>query len=278
MLALPLVASQILQRLYHIVDNHFINNLGNQALLIHSIQYNFIMFGQFVGAATATSSLIFWNRSECTGKQGSIFKKHLFLVSALTSFFALCFFFNSHYIVSQFKIDPEYLNLAEVYVRIGFLNMLLQSVYGALDGMLVASGQLKKSMFFSLILLIGNVSADYYATITLYNDAIPSPDSILNPLLFVGLSTTTFLCLSCAAAAGIIALLVDGWKKITILEIIPIWNSEMGVSLIRAVTPFIYAYQLTSIQATNGFLVTYHMALHVAYVFSLPLLACSLCL
>ncbi len=67
LLLLPLAATQLLQRLEHVVDNRFMVALGPAALTIHSVQYNFFLVGQALGLASATSTLIFWKRKEVEG-------------------------------------------------------------------------------------------------------------------------------------------------------------------------------------------------------------------
>lgn len=272
LLVLPIIISQILQRLYPVIDSRYISLLGKEALLLHSVQYNFIIFGQFMGAATAISCLVFWKRQECIKKQGSIFLKHILLVGVSMAVLALILAVFSSWINIEYKVDSAYLKVGSIYLCIGLCNMVLQALYGSLDGMLLASGQQKKSMMISFVMLFVNVLADAYAIHFLFS-GIQDPGSIYNPILFIGLSTTVFLIMGCLTATYFVVKNAQGWEEIHFREIMPVWKSELGVYVIRGVTPFIYAFQLSLITVTSGLLVTYQLALQLSYIFCLPLLA-----
>lgn len=270
----PLAISQILQRLYHIIDNRYINQLGSDALLVHNIQYNFIILGQAIGAATAMSCLIFWKRKEASGRQGSVLLRHLALSVGASLFFASIFFPLSGKIINHFEIPAPYAALASTYLLFGLINMVLQAIYGSLDGMLIASGQQKRSMLFAGVLVAGNWIFDAGAIYLLYHPmAGPSVSAISLPLLVVGGSTTLLMLIMTTVSFLSVKSSVDGWKPFAFREILNVWWAEAGLGIVRSITPFIYAYQLGMITATKGFLVTYQLGLHVSYIFCLPFLA-----
>ena len=271
---LPLAISQILQRLYHIIDNRYINHLGSDALLVHNIQYNFIILGQAIGAATATSCLIFWRRKEASGRQGSVLLRHLAFSIGVALFFASVFFPMSGQIINHFGIPAPYAALASTYLLFGLVNMVLQSIYGSLDGMLIASGQQKRSMVFAGVLVAGNWIFDAAAIYLLYHPTTaPSASAIRLPLLVVAGSTTLLMLTMTTFSFLSVKASVDGWKPFAFREIFHVWWAEAGLGIVRSITPFIYAYQLGMITATKGFLVTYQLGLHVSYIFCLPFLA-----
>src|SRR3990167_1636241 len=129
---MPLMLVQILQRFSPIIDNHFIAYLGTQALLIHNIQFSFINLGQYIGAATAVSCLIFWKRADYVGKQSSIFYIHMGLCFFSTFIFMLVASYYSSTILTHFSVQPEYYLLATKYLNLGLWNMVLQAMYLAL--------------------------------------------------------------------------------------------------------------------------------------------------
>jgi len=272
LLVFPIIISQILQRLYPVIDSRFISLLGNEPLLIHSVQYNFIIFGQFIGSATAISCLVFWSRKECVQRQGSIFLKHLLLVCLSMVALAVQLGIFSRYIMTSYKVDPVYLSLSSTYLCIGLVNMVLQAIYGSLDGMLIASGQQKRAVLISFALLIANILADAFAIYILFSGT-QHPASVYYPLIFIGISTTTLILIACLVVAYLIIRKVQGWEQIQFKEILPVWRSEIGIYFIRGITPFIYALQLISIKSSSGFLPTYQLALQISYVLCLPLLA-----
>lgn len=272
-LIIPLALSQVLQRLYHIIDNRYLNYLGSDALLIHNIQYNFIILGQALGAATATSCLVFWRRKEAAGSQGSILLKHLVFSVGISVFCAALLFPFSGKILEHFNIPSPYTALASLYLWFGLINMVLQAAYGSLDGMLIASGQQKRSMVFAGLLALGNWVFDSAAVYLLFDPNLPSANALQLPLLVVGGSTTFLLLAMITAAFTSVKAKADGWHSFSLRTIFEVWWAEAGLGLVRSVTPFIYAYQLGMISATKGFLVTYQLALHVSYIFCLPFLA-----
>ena len=269
---LPLILAQILQRLYLMVDSRYATELGQQALLIHSVQYNFIAFGQLIGAATAISCLIFWRRKEDYLKQGSIFTKHLVLTTCFCLLVAIPSTFFAKAIVIAYKIDPNFAKIGCIYLWIGLINMILQAVFGSLDGMLIASGQQRKSMAISLLLVLCKVVFDIYAVDILFTMPA-SPTSIYSPLLIIGLSNTALLCCACFVSGYLVVKKVEGWEKFSFKEMISVWSSEIGVYFIRGVIPFFYAYQLALLIVSPGFFATYQLVFHLSYIFCLPLIA-----
>lgn len=272
-LLLPLIVSLVLQRAYHIVDNRFVNELGTQALLIHNVQYNFIVLGMFLGSATATSSLVFWRRAECLGRQGSIFLKHVLLTFFVAATFAVSFWALMPHVIDHFGISPEYRSFSSTYIAIGLLNMVLQGLYAGMDGMLVASGQQKKSMIYSTLLVCGNVVANGIAIFWFFDRNVTAAEAIFTPLLIIGVSTTLLSFAVLALAVRSVIQKIDGWEAYAFKDVWTVWKGEAGIAVLRAFSPLIYAYQLGMLQGSGGFIVTYNLVLHLAYVFCLPLTA-----
>lgn len=266
-LLLPLIASQFFQRLFHIVDNRFVNILGSEALVIHNVQYNFILLGQFIGMATATSALVFWKRTETKEKQGSVLLNHLYLSGGLSLAFAMAFFLFRGHLAVHFGISEQFISLAKMYFVIGLINMILQSIYGGIDGMLVASGKTKYCMFFSGFLVLSNIILDYAAVHFLYKTG----GDFQSALFAIGMATSIIATAVIILGFMVVRKQADGWKKFPIVQMLSVWWSEIGMALVRSFVPLIYAYQLALLHATRGFIVSYQMTLHLAYLFCLPL-------
>ncbi|HTM64519.1 MAG TPA: MATE family efflux transporter [Gammaproteobacteria bacterium] len=267
-LMMPILIAQLLQRLYPVIDNHFIGILGRQSLYLHNVQLNFIIFGQFIGTATSISILVFWRRKECVNQQGHILIKHLLSTLLLTMSVALTAWLFSDKIMLAYHVDISSMTIAKTYLGIGLINMILQAIYISLDGVLVASKLQKFSMLIAAGLVTCNIIADRLSISYFFSD-----NDAATPLLLIGLSTTGILLLAITLSTRKILRHIHGWSSFSIKEMMRVWCSELGVYLIRGVTPFIYTYQLCLITASAGFIVTYQLALQLSYLFCLPLLA-----
>lgn len=272
LMVLPLIASQILQRLYPIIDNRYLTVLGHEALYVHNIQYNFINFGQFIGLATFISCLVFWKRKECLNQQGSILIKHLFLAGLFTVSLGLLGWVFTADVLTSYKIEKAYFPLAIIYLKIGLCNMVLQAIYGGLDGMLVGTQQQKCSMYISTFLVMGNILVDHYAVYSLYSGA-STTGTFYFPMIVIALSTTFLLIVAVILALFLVVKRVQGWETFPLKQMLPVWWGELGSYLIRGIVPFIYTYQLCFVDASSSFLVTYQLALHLSYVFCFPLIS-----
>mgnify|MGYP003647044968 CR=1 FL=1 len=268
---IPIILSQVLQRLYPIIDNRYFAALGQEALYLHNIQYNFIALGQFIGLATYISCLIFWRREECLSRQGNILIKHLVLAGALTAFLGLGFWIYLPEIITGYQIDNAYLPLAEMYLKIGVCNMVLYAIYGGLDGMLVGSQQQKYSLYIAAFMVTACVIFNQYASYALFT-GLQNTDALILPIISKGLSTTALLIGGIILAFILVKRRVEGWESLPIAQILSVWWSELGTYLIRGAVPFIYAYQLNFAVTTSRFLTTYQLALHISYIFCFPLI------
>lgn len=264
-IVLPLILSQVLQRLFPIVDNRYISELGSASLYINNIQYNFITLGQFIGIATYISSLVFWRRSECVAKQGNILIKHLSIVGVFTTVLAAFCWFYAGNIVSFYQVDSAYIPLATAYLKVGLINMVLQAIYGGIDGVLVGASKQVTSMIVAGLLVLGNIICDYYAVYHL--------SSAFNSMMMIGISSIVMLSMCIITMLNIACKSVKGWEKIKYKDIFVVWSSELGTYLIRGIVPFIYAYQLNYALTQFKILTSYQLALHISYVFCFPLVA-----
>ncbi|OGT29672.1 MAG: hypothetical protein A3E87_08425 [Gammaproteobacteria bacterium RIFCSPHIGHO2_12_FULL_35_23] len=269
---LPLLASQLMQRLYYIFINRYIVHLGHEALLINSIQYTLITFGQFAGMATAISSLIFWKRNEYNDKQKTIFFIHLILPAIIVGIILLLVYPWLNRVLAFYQILPAYRQVALAYLRIGLLIVYIQTLYGGLSGMLIATNQTPKNMLLAVILLVGSISTGMLALFVNSHFPFLIIDSVRSPLMLFAYSNTILLLVVSLLAALFVYLKATGRGKVNLVEIGKIWSNETGVALIRSVSPIIYAFQLNMVNSVQSTLAVYQLALHVSYLLCLPLL------
>lgn len=269
---LPIIFSQLSQRLFPIVDNHYIGFMGNQPLLIHNILYGFIFLGQSIGGATATCCLIFWNRSDFCNHQRGIFLISLLLCFACAILLALAANQYSNEIFNYFGINDNYLGIAKLYFRIGLANMILQAIYFALSGMIIAVGEEKSTLIYSFTLLILNLAADKLAIKFILIRPL-SIHIIHNAMLAICSSMVLILIIlnSCMAYKVIVKSNHLGFPKIT--PILKIWLSEFLCAAIGGIYPIIYAFQLGSVKTSNNLLLTYQLILQYTSIICIPLFA-----
>jgi Na+-driven multidrug efflux pump len=272
-LAAPLVLAQLLQRLFHLVDNRFVGAIGGDALLIHNIQYTIFVMGQFLATAGATSCLILWTRTEFASKKRPLLLKHLALSGGAASLLAGLAALNIPALVNHFAVSEAFRPLAIFYISIGLANMVLTAVYGVIDGILVASGRFRTSLAFAASLLAGNILLDAVGIYGINPSLSGDVHSFEHSLRFIGISTSLLLVVMIFAALRSIRDEIRIGTNASFADIAPIWFPELGTALIRSISPLVFAYQVGLIAANSGFIVTYNFRLHLAYLCCLPLSA-----
>lgn len=269
---MPLILVQILQRFSPIIDNHFIAYLGNQALLIHNIQFSFINLGQYIGAATAVSCLIFWKRANYIGKQSSIFYIHMGLCFFSTFICMLVASYYSSAILNHFSVPPEYFSLATKYFNLGLCNMVLQAMYLALIGIVIAVNKERLSLFFSIALLTLNFLADWLIIRLLFTGEISS-EKISPALLAIIISNIVLITMSIGILLYFLRKKIKHIGFFNFKEIFKIWINELGGAFISAVYPIVYLFQLGLVKTDGSLLVTYQLLVQLTAVFCIPILA-----
>lgn len=271
LIVLPVALSQILQRLFHVVDNRFVGQLGEDALLLHNVQYTFVVFGQLMGAATATSALVFWSREESQSRKRSLLNRHLMTSAGLGLGFWILFASLSTYIFGHFSVAPGlYANGGHLYFLIGLTNMALQGVYGTVDGFLIASGKQRVTFALSAVQVILNAAADYTAVSYFH-----STGRLDIALMIVGISTTLILLGTLVTGYRIVRNQATGESEMPMATIFPVLKAELLAGLLRACVPLVAAWSFARIEGSAHFLVTHNLALHLSYLFCLPLLAAA---
>jgi hypothetical protein len=262
---LPLVATQLLQRMEHVIDNRFISALGSGALLIHSINYNFFQVAQAVGLAASTSALIFWKRAECADRQKSILTRHV-IVTALAGLCiaGACFPF-LRAIATQYGVSAENLPAATRYLGVGLLNLILAAVYTPLNALLIASDQRVKSLVNVGMLLVVKMAAGFIAL-----HVAASHQGLTHPMIVIGAGGSLAIASLSAIAWWHVRLRAHGDLSFGFAQMRSVWGHEMGTAAIRSTSPFLYTFFLAKSVSGSSLMVTYQLTLHLAYILCLP--------
>ena len=269
----PLIFSQFCLRVFHILDNRFVAKLGAEAIYIHNIQYTFIVFGQFIGIAGATAGLVFWNRKEIQERKAGLVLQLLLSTAVVTVTCGILFHVFNDQIVTFFKIPIDFRVLAKIYLQIGVVNMILYALYLMLDGILIANNLQIWSFIFAFALGLSNFAADYFSVRVLFRELTISSTSISNAFICIGLSTAVILSIVIVLIVKKLHKKMQGWKFVNVKDFSSVWGGEIGVAMIRSVSPLIYPIQFAMIHGSAGFINTYYISLHVAFLCCLPLTA-----
>ncbi len=274
LIVLPLIFSQLCQRIFHILDNRFIAQLGSDVLYIHNIQYTVIVFGQLIGIAGAVAGLVFWKRKETQNKKGGLTLQLIMITIIICLLLSSVFTFLLPNILTSLKVNPSYHKLAGSYIKIGLLNMSLYAIYMCLDGLIIAGGRQLWSFILALLLGSLNFIADYSAVNFLFEKGSTiNPNSINPAFIAIGLSSSVILLLVILIAFFVLKDQLHGWSGVTNRDLVHVFGGELGVAIIKSVSPMIYPLQFVSIRGSIDFINTYNMALHLAFLCCLPLTA-----
>lgn len=157
----PLLLSQLMQRAFAVIDSRFLTHLEPLALEIHSLQAYLMLAGQFFGFATLTSLLFFWKRAGFESKKDEMFWSHLILGVSFT-FVVGALLIAGLPLYASFYFPPESYELVRNYLLVGLTNMVLQTAFTTVDGLLIASGRAGISIITSACLLAINYAGDYF--------------------------------------------------------------------------------------------------------------------
>lgn len=266
---LPLALASMLQRLEHVLDNRFIASLGEEALLAHSINYNFFLTAQAVGMAASTSALIFWKREEHRGSQRGIMLLHVGATASVCLAVAAISLPLLGPLVDRFGASAAFRSDTRAYLAIGLANMVLAAVYAPLNALLVASDQRGQSLLNVAILLALKATFGSAALMAVASKACTAGTG----LALIGLGGTV----------AIAAMAVVAWRRLerppeaeggfVFEDMRSVWLNELGIAAIRSATPFLYGYCLVRSSGGSAMLITHQLTLHLAYFLTLPQLA-----
>ena len=267
---MPLLLAQIVQRFYYILMSRYIAEMGHSALIIQSIQYVFITIGQLLGTACSISCLIFWKRKEFADKQKTLCYRLCLLTIAVLSIIALacCPFLGL--CLHHYGVKGAYYQVGLYFLAFSLLNMILQAMYVALSGMLLASKQYIKSMALALVLVVGMMLMGHVCIAYFHRTDIGSGMS--SPLTFFAVGTALLLSIVTLVSLFFVINRANGSGAVSVKSIFCIWRNEIGVGVMRSIAPIVYALQLHYIQSSQSMLVVYQFVLHVAYILCLPLI------
>lgn len=273
LIILPLIFSQLCQRVFHIIDNRFIEKLGHEILYIHNLQYTFIILGQLIGVAGATAGLVLWNSTEKQGRKRSVLFQLMTMTGAATCVFVIPIAILLPWILQFFAIPAALRHLASSYIHIGLLNMMLYSVYLCLDGLLIATRRQNWSLIVSASLTAVNLLADFSVIHFYFSGIQDGVQAAFTPLCLVGGSTTMILSIAILFITRLILKDAEGPVRFSFRDFWPVWGGELGISIVRAIGPLLYPFQFALMFGAAEFLNTYNIALHLAFLCCLPLTA-----
>ena len=236
-------------------------------LYVNSVQFTFVMLGQCVGLASATSCLIFWKLRENLLKQGSIFVKHTACTMICLLLIVACLLLLDDMIFKAFGIKTAAAEITQQYFSIGIMSLLAQGIYTLFDGVLLAQERQKYGLTIIIALVVLNITFDQFIALLCFRHYL----SVSTAFLLMGLSTTLLLVLGSLLSFSIIVRNIHCWEALKFTEVRSVLFSEFGLSLVRGLTPIIYSYQLSMVVSKLSLLTTYQLILNLSYVFCLPL-------
>ncbi len=272
LLIAPLILTQLLLKFQDLVDDRFVGSLGMQALGIHSAQYSFYLIGQEMGYAVATSALIFWKRKESRGKQGTILSSHLGLAFLISAGVALAINYHLPLLYHHFKIASEYWPIADPYLKLGLLNLVLRTLCIPLITMLIAADLRFRSILLLASALLFKILIEWSIVHFVWNGASDSV-SVRLPLTLIAAVSATVLCTINAGAFASIIRIVDGWSRLHGRALVRVWPGELGIAAISALSPIIFSLQVARADASPSFYITYQLGLHLTCIIMLPVIA-----
>lgn len=269
---LPLIATQLLQKLQDLVDDRLMNALGLPALTIHNVQGSLYALSQEIGLISATSLLIFWKRKETVGKQRSVLILHLFLTLFLTLF--ICFFTykNTSTLCRHFNVPDDYLGTAETYLQFGIANLILRALYVPVNTILIAVNQRMRSVVCICTIVALKSLLAWYCAASLWNKQV-NVQSVTQPMLVYSVGASILSIGLLFYSTRWIFKLADGWGPFSIWHTLRVWPGEIGIGAVSALSPLFFSFQIAKVNTAPGFFVTYQIALHLTCLLTLPVLA-----
>ena len=269
---LPLIGTQLLQKLQDLVDDRLMNKLGATALTIHNVQYSLYGLAQEIGLIAATSLLIFWKRKETEGKQRTVFSLHVGLTLTLAGIICFFTYHNTLAICEHFAVQKEYVGTAQLYLQVGLLNLALRSLYVPVNTILIACHQRAKCIGSIFFICSAKVLTALVLVMGVW-DGQAGVESITQPMLIYAVSSIFIVGLPMAYMIIQVLKQGDAWGRFDFKHALKVWPGEIGIGLVSAVCPLLFSFQIAKANTAPGFFVTYQIALHLTCLLTLPVLA-----
>jgi hypothetical protein len=262
---LALVVVQVLHRLFQIVDARFVNEMGPELLALHNMQYQFYVFGQFLGIACGTTALIFIGREPKAKAAIDSTIKRLLTRSVMLL------------IVILLAISPLYFNDSSAvqlgvvgqaiwpYIIVGLMNVALHAATTYFDFFLIGVGQQNRVVWLHAGALGLNI---------LLNDLVVRfvyPVYGAWGIVGIGLGTSIILAaMATIARIWIANIFIENHSESSPTDLVKVWLSETGFIITRALAPLTYVFLLVRFAQLETFINVYSLGMHLAYIFVMP--------
>ena len=208
-LAGPIVATNIFQTLYQLIDTFWVGRLGAGAVAAVSLSFPILFFMISAGGGMAVAGAILVAQTFGAGDEDAVDHsagQTLLAVGVVSAALSVAGFVLSRPLIGLFGPEPEVAEMAIGYLRVSFLGLVAVFVYFVFQALLRGVGDVKTPM----IVVAGTVVLNFF----------------LDPLLILGYGPVPGMGVVGAAWATIIAQGLAGVVGLTVL-----FSGRYGVHL-----------------------------------------------
>ena len=187
-LAGPIVATNIFQTLYQLIDTFWVGRLGASAVAAVSVSFPILFLMISAGGGMAVAGAILVAQTFGSGDEEAVDHaagQTLLAVGIVSAALSAAGFFLAEPMITLFGVEPDVANLAVDYLQISFLGLVAVFVYFVFQALLRSVGDVKTPM----IVVAGTVVLNFFA----------------DPLLILGFGPVPGLGVAGAAWATIFA-------------------------------------------------------------------------
>lgn len=160
-LAIPIVATNVFQSLYQLIDTFWVGRLGAEAVAAVSLSFPVLFFLISAGGGMAVAGAILVAQLFGAGDQEAVDHaagQTLVVVGLISTVLALAGFFLSEPIMGVFAPEPSVEQMAVDYLRISFLGLVAVFIYFVFQALLRGVGDAKTP----LIVVAGTVVLNFF--------------------------------------------------------------------------------------------------------------------
>lgn len=185
-LAIPIVATNVFQSLYQLIDTFWVGRLGADAVAAVSLSFPILFFMISLGGGMAVAGAIVVAQTFGAGNREAVDHaagQTLLVVGVISAALSLAGYLVSGPIMAVFTPEPQVADMAIRYLEISFLGLVAVFVYFVFQALLRGVGDVKTPM----MVVAGTVVLNFF----------------LDPLLILGLGPVPALGVAGAAWATI---------------------------------------------------------------------------
>ncbi|WP_326907159.1 MATE family efflux transporter [Sedimentibacter sp. MB31-C6] len=169
-LSIPIMINSIIQTLYNLVDGIWVSKISSVHFAATSFVWpiNFLFVALGIGLSVAGTSLLSQLLGAGKYKEAKEYTTQLMVSSFLLSIaFTIVGFITSPYIIKLMGGEGEFANLANIYLRITFLDLPFMFLYFNINSIMNAQGNTVTPTILSAISALLNVALDPVLIFTL---------------------------------------------------------------------------------------------------------------